>query len=221
MTALTILMALWVWRIRGQMRTIRWTAVIMIILLSIVMQDPVYYLIARVDLTGGSTGWHRAELIHAAVTHVNEWGLGGTDYTRHWMPTGVEWNANHTDITNHYIKMGVWGGLLLVAVFVSVLVKCFALVGKVLRTKGKLVGDEKFVMWLLGSILFGHATTFVSVTYYDQSLVFLYFNLASISSIAAAVAKRKAVKTPARQTAPRPEVGEPAPQYGGNFCTNR
>jgi hypothetical protein len=208
MTALTVLLAIAVWKIRWQMKALRWGALAMIVLLSMVMQDPFYYLIARIDITGGSTGWHRAELIHAAVTHVGEWWVGGTDYTRHWMPTGVEWNTNHTDITNHYIKMGVWGGLLLVVLFVGILVKSFSLVGKVLRSDA-LVGNERFEMWILGAILFGHATTFVSVTYYDQSLVFFYLVLASIVSIEADVSERTNQDT-AEQEVPDPALAAPA-----------
>lgn len=193
MTTLTIIMALFIWKIRWQMKTIRWGAISMIILLSLVMQDPVYYLIARIDITGGSTGWHRAELIHAAITHIDEWWLGGTDYTRHWMPTGVEWNAKHTDITNHYIKMGVWGGLLMVILFISVLVVSFVSIGKILRPKGRLTQDERILTWVLGCILFGHATTFISVSYYDQSLLYYYFVLASICTARAMLLKQKPV----------------------------
>ena len=231
MTALTLMMALGVWKIKSQLKTLRWTAVGVIIALSIVMQDPVYYLIARIDITGGSTGWHRAELIHASITHIGEWWVGGTDYTRHWMPTGVEWNTSHTDITNHFIKMGVWGGLLLVVLFTAILVMGFTYVGKLLRS-GKLTREEKFIAWILGAILFGHTTTFVSVSYYDQSLAFLYFNLASICSILAAVNRRKVAAQSVEIKKPtdvndvtdvpetKPGTAQGTPAYAGNFNYN-
>jgi len=31
----------------------------------------------KIDLTGSSTGWHRAELIDSALRHFNEWWLVG------------------------------------------------------------------------------------------------------------------------------------------------
>jgi hypothetical protein len=183
MTAFFIFVGLCVWKVRQYMRVIRWGILIAIIALDLVMTSPVYYLLARIDLTGSSTGWHRAELIHASITHLDEWWLAGTDYTRHWMPTGVDWNKNHTDITNHYIKMGVIGGLPLMISFIGVLVVAFNSVGKALwASKGDLF-EKRFMIWTLGAILFGHALTFMSVSYFDQTIVFFLLVLAAIGSL--------------------------------------
>jgi hypothetical protein len=59
-----------------------------LIVLNLVMSDPVYFLIARIDITGGSTGYYRAALIQAAIRHFNEWWLIGTDYTKDWLLGG-------------------------------------------------------------------------------------------------------------------------------------
>jgi hypothetical protein len=155
----------------------------LVVVLNFIMKDPVYYLLARIDITGGSTGWHRAALIESAIKHSGDWWLGGTDYTRDWMPTGVTWSGNHTDITNHYIQMGVTGGMPLMLLFIGVLLVGFSTVGKALRLSRKAPVEHRFLLWTLGSILFGHVTTFFSVTYFDQSVVFLYFLLATISSL--------------------------------------
>ena len=37
-------------------------------------------------------------------------------------------------------------------------------------------------MWALGASLFSHAATFLSVSYFDQPVVFLYLTLAGICS---------------------------------------
>jgi hypothetical protein len=183
MTTLSVLFALALWRIRGHLRVVRWFVVIFLIILNFIMNDPVYFLMARIDITGGSTGYFRAQLIRSAIEHLNEWWLAGTDYTRHWMVTGVAASADHTDITNHYLAMGVVGGLPLILIFVGVLIIAFAEIGKALqRYKEEPVG-EQFMIWTLGSILFGHATTFMSVSYFDQSFVFLYLILAIIGSL--------------------------------------
>jgi hypothetical protein len=150
------------------------------IMLELVMKDPAYYIIARVDLVGGSTGWHRAALIDAATRHLNEWWLGGTDYTRHWMGTGVPWSPDHTDITNYYIRMGVIGGVLLMILFITILVKGFSYVGKTLQKSDDLPSSTQFVVWALGAALFTHALTCISVSYLDQGIVFLYLTLAGI-----------------------------------------
>ena len=89
MTAAFVLLGLILWNARKYMRLIRWGALFGIVAVAIVMNAPLYYLIARIDLTGSSTGYHRAALIDAAITHANEWWVGGTDHTRHWMPYGL------------------------------------------------------------------------------------------------------------------------------------
>ena len=109
MSALSAIGALFMWHWRHKMRIVRWVAVLGYIGLDLLMNAPAYFIIARIDLTGRSTSWHRAELIESAIGHLSEWWLAGTDYTRHWMPTGVPWSENHTDITNHYLNMGVVG----------------------------------------------------------------------------------------------------------------
>jgi hypothetical protein len=183
LTAFSAFMALALWRFRAQLRLIRWAIILAIVALDLVMNDPVYYLLARVDLTGSSTGWYRAQLIRSAIEHFNEWWLAGTDYTRNWLPTGVPWNQNQTDITNHYIAMGVWGGLPLMLLFMGVLWAAFAAIGKSLRLSANEPFEQQFLFWTLGSILFAHALTFLSVSYFDQSIVFLYLLLASIGSL--------------------------------------
>jgi hypothetical protein len=185
MTCFFALLALAVWKVRHRMRLIRWGAVLAIIALSIVMNAPVYYLLARIDLTGSSTSYYRAALINSAISHLNEWWLGGTDYTRHWMPTGAAWNEDQADITNHYVKIGVLGGLPLMLLFISVLIAGFMSVGRALRLKEN-QPDEQFLIWTLAAILFAHAATMISVSYFDQSIVFLYLVLAAIGSVHAA-----------------------------------
>jgi hypothetical protein len=176
--SLTALM-LWPWRSR--MRWLRWGAVLGYIALDMVMNAPAYFTLARIDMTGSSTGWHRAELIDAAVKHISEWWLFGTDYTRHWMWYGVGWSNNHIDITNFYINMGVYGGLLLMFLFIRVLWKGFVFVGASCNPPhGTPVPGNAFMMWAMGSSLFAHAVTFISVSYFDQSVLFLYLTLAAI-----------------------------------------
>ncbi len=182
MSAIAAIGALWMWRYRYQMRLVRWLAVFGYLTLDLVMKAPAYFLIARIDLTGGSTGWHRARLIESAFQHLHEWWLAGTDYTRHWMPTGVSWSQDYTDITNHYLHMGVIGGLPLMLLFIAILVKGFSFVGQTLRNTVDLPPQSRFMVWALGASLFAHAATFISVSYFDQSFVFLYLTLAVIGS---------------------------------------
>jgi len=183
MTAAFIFGAMLLWRIRDKLRLIRWGILFALIALNFVMKDPVYYLLARIDITGSSTGWHRAQLIHAALTNLNEWWLIGTDYTRHWMPTGVHANEIHTDITNHYLQMGVWGGLPVMFLFIWILVVGFSEVGNALRANRAAPFYAQFLIWTLGCMLFGHLTNIFSISYFDQSVVFFYLLLAMIGTL--------------------------------------
>jgi hypothetical protein len=207
--------ALMAWRFRFHMRAVRWAAVALYLALDLAMQAPAYYLIARVDLTGSSTGWHRARLIESSLRHLSEWWIVGTDYTRHWMPTGITWSSDHTDITNHYLNMGVFGGLPLMLLFVAVLAKAFGLVGRGLRAASAkdavTAGDtgHQFLLWACGASLFAHAATCISVTYVDQSIIFLYLSLALAGSMLAA----GAVSRQAQSVAALAEVRSVKPRW--------
>jgi hypothetical protein len=175
--------ALYMWRYRHNMKTVRWVAIIGYLALDFVMKAPAYYLMARIPIVAGSTGWHRARLIESAFAHIDEWWLAGTDYTRHWMPTGVSWNPDHTDITNHYLQMGVLGGLPLMIIFIGILIVGFSYVGQARRQVALENPGQEFIVWTLGAALFAQTATMISVSFFDQSFLFLYFTLAIIGSV--------------------------------------
>ena len=182
LSAMAAFAALFMWRYKAFLRQIQWLVVLGLISLAVVMKAPVYYLIARIDLAAGSTGWHRAALIESAIRHIDEWWMTGTDHTRHWMPTGVSWSPEHTDITNEYLNMGVLGGLPLMFLFIATLAVAFIFVGRLQKESNDLDGETRFMLWGFGAALFAHAVTFISVSYFDQSFLFIYLTLAAISS---------------------------------------
>jgi hypothetical protein len=183
MSTLSVSGALTLWNLRGHIRAIRMFALAVIVALNFLMNDPIYFLMARIDITGGSTGYFRAQLIQSALNHLSEWWLVGTDHTRHWMESGIYANSNHTDMTNYYLQMGVWGGLVLMSLFVWMIVASFMRVSKSLHVHRRSPLRDQFLIWVLGSILFGHATTFWSISYFDQSIVFLCLLFAAIGSL--------------------------------------
>jgi hypothetical protein len=183
-----ICVALSMWKVRNRLGLFRWGAVAVIIVLQIVMKDPVYFLMARIDITGGSTGWHRAQLIRSSLEHLSEWLAVGTDYTRHWMPTGIHANETQTDITNHFLQMGVWGGLPLLILFVMILWAAFRVIGEALRRSDMQSPEEIFLIWTLGAMLFGHVINFWSISLFDQSVSFFYLVLATIGAVQMPVA---------------------------------
>jgi hypothetical protein len=183
MTSVLGVLAVALWRWRRFTPKMRIAAVIVYILCNMIMTRPAYYLLEKIDLTGSSSGYHRAAIIEAGITHLNEWWLGGTDYTRHWMPYGVSWSEDHCDITNHYLYYGVDGGLPLMILLICMLWVGFRYIGGILRLKALAPSSEQFLLWSLGATLFSHTTTMISVAYFDQSGLFLYLTLAIITSM--------------------------------------
>jgi hypothetical protein len=200
MMAASICGALLLWRWRQRMTLIRWAAVAGIIGLDIVMKDPVYFVMAKIDLTGSSTGYHRAQLIRSSLEHLGEWWAVGTDYTRHWMATGIQANEVDTDITNHFLQMGVWGGLPLLILFVLVLLAAFRAVGRALREDDGRSPERAYLAWTLGAMLFGQVVNFWSISLFDQSVSFFYLILATIAALKLPVAAAVNAGVPIRST---------------------
>jgi hypothetical protein len=183
MSAMAGIGAVIMWKFRNLTRLARFAAVAAYFALAIVTGEPGYYVMKRIDISGGSTGYHRARLIESAIDHLDEWWLFGTDFTRHWMATGVSFSPNHADITNYYLVFGVTGGLVAMFLVIAILIIAFRWVGIVYRERFDAAPSDAFMIWCLGAGLFAHATTSVSVSYFDQSLVFFWMNVAIISSM--------------------------------------
>jgi hypothetical protein len=129
MSALIGAAAVCMWRFRRHARVFRWVLVAAYAALMVVMERPPYYIIQRLEVVGGSTGWYRSRLIEVAIERIDEWWLAGTDYTRHWMFGNANAiSPNHIDITNHYLALGVMGGLPLLLLYIAILTAAFSFV---------------------------------------------------------------------------------------------
>lgn len=175
--------AIVMWRFRDLTKLARMAAVVLYFAFQVIAGEPGYYIMKRIDLSGGSTGYFRARLIESAHEHIDEWWLFGTDRTRHWMDTGVSSSPDHTDITNYYLGLGVTAGLAGMLFFIAILIVAFRWVGIVCRKCFERSPADSFMIWCLGAGMFAHAATAISVSYFDQSLVFLWLNVAVISSM--------------------------------------
>lgn len=175
--------ALLLLRYKHMVPTLRKLAVVLYLVLMVVMAKPPYYLIARIDISGGSTGWHRAFLIENTFKYFSEWWKFGTDYTRHWMPNqGFANDPYHTDITNYYIGFGVAGGLIAMLLVIWMMWLCFKWVGQLSDLFEEQGSPNELLIWCFGASLFSHATTSISVAYFDQSMLFFWLTVAVISS---------------------------------------
>ncbi len=168
--------ALLLWPLRRRMRALRICLVLTLILLQIVMKAPVWFLIARVDLTGGSSSYHRALLIDQFLRHFGQWWLIGTD-------RNGTWGLDMFDVQDQYVSVGLMGGLLALVFFLLTISRSFSAIGRVrLRLQGDRAGEWK--AWLLGCSMFACILSFFGVNYFDQGRVVYFALLAMIAAFA-------------------------------------
>jgi hypothetical protein len=177
------IVGLLMWYLRQHMRAVVFGVIALLILLHLIMKAPVWYLLDRAAAIAGGGGWHRAAIIDAAITHFNEWWLVGTTYTRHWMPNFLPMEPNMADITNQYVRVAVDGGLITLVLFIVFIVFSFKSVGDIIRSGEDIPLEIKLCAWSLGAALFIHTVSFISVSYFDQTVVFWFLTLGMISAL--------------------------------------
>jgi hypothetical protein len=153
------LIALGLFVTRGQFRMVKAWICIGLVCLQLVMNSPVYSLIARIDIIGGSTGWHRYALIDAAIREFRTWWLLGIDST-------AAWGHGLFDVTNQFVLVAVNGGLLSLVLFVALLGSAYRGVGTAWRRAP--TSGTSFLMWSIGASLFCHCMCFLAVSYFAQ-----------------------------------------------------
>jgi len=174
-------LALGLWRTRTHMYLLRRGTAIGIIFLQIVMKAPVWFLLARVDVFSGSTGFHRAMLIDSAFHNLGDWWLAGTRSTASW----ADEDQGLFDVTNQYLQVGAEGGIFSMLLFIWIIVSAFRLVGLTWRAMAD-IGEpvaSQFFVWGLGAALFAHVVSYISVSYFDQNFVNWYLLLAMIATV--------------------------------------
>jgi hypothetical protein len=196
--------ALFPWR---RHRTKMWVGLFALVMsLHVVMEAPVWALMARVDLTGGSTGWHRYRIFDAFMNHFSEWYLLGETDPMSW---GV-WEMR--DLTNMYIAEGLNGGLLGLTAFLFVLIFAFGNVGRALNVRSIARSlTRQWICWCVGVAILVHAFTLLGVAYFGQMPVILYTEL-SLASCVYVFARRDALRQRAES---RASVGRRIPTRRG------
>ena len=168
------------WPFRKKMRVIVLGLICVLFALQLYMKAPVWALIARVSVVGGSTGWHRFNLLDQFLRRFGEWWLIGTKYTDHW-------GYLLYDITNHFIRIAVDGGLITLMLFILVIYLCFRGIHKGLLILEELSANEKgkekqLCIWSFEVTLIAHIVSFMGVSYFDQIIIVWYLLLAMIST---------------------------------------
>jgi hypothetical protein len=163
-------LAVFLWPLRKKMKMVRTGLMVMIVGLHLVMKAPVWFLIARIDLTGSSSSYHRAELIDQFVNHFSNWWLIGTK-------DAATWGWDMWDAQNMFVSVGEAGGLAAFVFYILVISRSFARLGD--ARKRATSRKQEWFLWFLGAAQFANLVAFFGVNYFDQVRI-AWFALLSI-----------------------------------------
>jgi hypothetical protein len=178
------LLGLGFWPLRKQMRLVRWGLVAILVGLHLVMNGPVWSLIEKIDLTGGSSSYHRYMLVDNCIRHFGEWWLVGTaNYS--------DWGFMMFDVCNQFVLAAVRGGLVTLILYITIYKRSFGALGTARR---RVEGDrsEEWFPWCLGAALFATVVSSFGINY-TIPLMLCLFPLLACVSVAAIQAKQTAI----------------------------
>ena len=180
------LLGLCFWPLRRRMRAVRWGLALTLLVMHLVMKAPVWALVARVDLTGSSTGYHRYMLLDNCIRHFSDWWLLGY---RHYSL----WGDFMYDLCDQYVWVAVTGGLVTLVLYLTIFSRSFGAIG---TARKHVEGDsgQEWLLWCLGSTLFAHVLASFGISYLAQLQMALFPVLACIS-VAAFEAMQATVRT--------------------------
>jgi len=158
---------------RRHLKAIRWGLLLTILALHFIMNGPVWSLAAKIDIAGGSTGYHRFHLIDQAIRRFREWWLLGTKSTAHW-------GYGLHDVTNQFVLEGVRGGILTLGLFLAVLVVAYKMTGAAVRNS--IHTADRVCAWGLGVMLLVHTINFLGISYFGQISIMWYATIGLIGS---------------------------------------
>ncbi|MGO9306428.1 MAG: hypothetical protein ACLP3R_22455 [Candidatus Korobacteraceae bacterium] len=164
------------WPFRDWLGYLRWATVAMLGCAQLFIHNPIWHLLVRVNVVGGSSGWQRYLLVDTFIRHFPDWWLIGT--TSNWT-----WGEHMFDTANTYVEMGVEGGLVTLTIFLALSAYSFKSLGLIGR---KAAADNDAVRsWSYGVSLCVHMAAFMGITYFDQMSIVWYAFLAMVAALAA------------------------------------
>lgn len=179
------LVGLCFWPLRKLMQPIRWGIVAALVGLHLVMHGPVWSLIEKVDITGGSSNYHRYMLVDNCIRHFSDWWLLGYRHPGNW--GFVMW-----DLCNQFVAVALTGGLLSLIFYIAIFSRGFGALG---NARKRVNGDrhQEWLLWCLGSVLFANVVASFGINYMVQ-LLLLLFPVLSCISVATSEARQAAVE---------------------------
>jgi hypothetical protein len=174
MTVIAVIIAWNLYKYRMHGNILLWVGCAILFSLHLVMKAPVWHLMSRVGVFGGSTGWYRYYLFDNFINHTAEWFLIGTKDTAHW-------GRGLFDITNQFVLEAVRGGFLTLCLFIAIIYNAIKISGN-FSIQGKKI-DARWIAWGLCVTMFGHFVSFWGVSYFGQIILVLYLNFAMVGFV--------------------------------------
>lgn len=171
------LMGLGFWCLRKRMRLVRWGLVAILIALHLVMHGPVWSLIEKIDLTGGSSSYHRYMLVDNCIRHFGDWWLlGSRNYG--------DWGWDMFDLCNQFVVNAFTGGLVTLVLYIMIFKRSFRAIG-ISRKRAEKERDrgQEWLLWCLGSVLFANIMAHFGINYMSHLSMYLYVLLVCISVV--------------------------------------
>jgi len=191
------LIALAMWPVRKYMRPVRWGIALTLVSLHLVMKAPVWHLISRIDMTGGSSSYHRYQLLNQCILHFKDWWLIGTKNYPNW-----GWDM--WDLSNQYVGVADESGLIPLLAFLAMIIFAFKYIGKARRLASS--KREELFVWALGAALFANVVAFFGIGYFDQTIVAWYALLAMIPVVAYSLRKTRRAENEKAQQGEIPQI---------------
>ena len=186
------------WPLRKYMRIVRWGLVALLVGLHLVMKGPVWSLIARIDLTGGSSSYHRYALVDNCIRHFGDWWLLGYKYYDSW-----GWDM--WDLCNQFVVAAVTGGLVTFVLYITIFKRSFGAIGMARKCADR---RHEWLLWCLGADLFANVVAHFGINYVLE-LMMSFFPLLACISVATFEAKQvtvRSVEAPVEVELPAPDA---------------
>jgi len=174
------------WPLRRQMRLLRVALVIILVGLHLVMNGPVWSLIEKVDLTGGSSSYHRYMLVDNCIRHFSDWWLIGYKYYG-------SWGFDMYDLCDQYVVAAVTGGVPCLVLFIMIFKRGYGAIGTA-RRQAKGNYKQELLLWCLGSALFCITVSSFGINYMYH-LTTCFFVLIACTSVATVSVEPVKVRT--------------------------
>jgi hypothetical protein len=159
--------------LRMHLRLIRWVIFAGLVFVHLIHPKGVHaFIFTNFSAVSGSTGAHRYILIDGALSNIGDWALYGSR---------ARYNYAFYDITCDYVFTAVNGGLLALALEITIITLAFYACGRTLRAARN--REELFLAYGVGAALLTVMVMAMAVTVYGQARVPFYLTIGIAASL--------------------------------------